>query len=248
MAIDQGAALLNLQEIDLELFRLKAELENLPERLKLSQLKLQYKEIHKKTLALLTRKKDLEIELETLEDERKACLVQQDKLNSDSGSNHRKLKLVERELSGLAKRMEKLEFTSSNILVELTQLEKLQVKSEQAQESLKTQIAALEVLLKRKAQEVYERVQELGEERETEMSQIQEDYLELYHKLAATKAGIAVSRLSVEKCSVCGSHFQEGALSRLKRGPAISECPSCHRMIVVRYEDAFDREADHVEA
>lgn len=240
--MSQGAKLLNLQDIDLEVLRLKAQLEKLPQREELARYKQQLKELSKKLTVLLGRKKDISLELESLQEQRlNAELLKEEKQSLfNQSTEHRLLQTYERELSNLSKQLEKLDFKEQPLKEELKKIELLEAKALKLKETILLEISKLEESLRETAENAIRTIESLVEERVSEVQDIDEELLEHYEDLRVKKNGIAVARLDSQKCSVCGAHFQEGALKRLLKGPALSSCPNCHRMIVVRFEDELD--------
>lgn len=239
----QEVHLLNLQDIDLEALRLKKRLQEEPLRKELLELKEKLKQAQSTYLLIIAKRKDKEMELAeskesytSYQEQMKACAKQQKEAESDA----RLLQSLQLEMSMLAKRIEKIEFTLPGVEGEYEKILMLEEKALATRDRLKGLIAQRETQIRQAAGKAYYKVEELAEERSIEASRLDEDLLERYETLRQKKGGIAVARLQKSRCSACGHHFQDAVLSRYKKGPSLSECPNCHRMLVVRIDDELD--------
>lgn len=237
--MDQGATLLNLQDIDLEILRAQQFLNELPEREQLLKARAAAKEVAKKRTLIVGQKKDIEIEIDGIEDERKEVANRVSEISGEleQGADHRLATQLHRDLSNQAKRIEKLDFTQNQLMEKLERYEKLEKQANETYERLEDAERKLIATIQQKGAEKQEELTRLYQEREDEVANLDELLYEEYEDTKARKNGIGVARLVNERCSACGMQFQEGALSRLLKGPEITECPSCHRMFVVQKDE-----------
>lgn len=237
--MSQGATLLNLQDIDLEILRAQKFLSELPEREQLVKARAAAKEVTKKRTVIVGQKKDIEIEIEDIENERVEVNRKVAEISSelDGNTDHRLITQLNRDLSGQAKRLEKLAFNQDKLMEKLERYETLEKQADETLARLKDAEERLIAAMQSKGSQKQEELERLMQEREDEVSRLDEELLERYEDVRARKNGIGVARLKNERCSACGMQFQEGGLARLLKGPEISTCPNCHRMIVVPQED-----------
>lgn len=76
------------------------------------------------------------------------------------------------------------------------------------------------------------RVRVLAGERKAAIADISEDVLAAYGRATKRFGGLAVERLTGNMPSICRVKLQQGIYGELMRGPIITECPYCHRMLV----------------
>ena len=72
----------------------------------------------------------------------------------------------------------------------------------------------------------------LATERKNVMADISDDVAQRYAKAAKRFGGLAVERLRGNMPTTCRVKLQQGIFGELMRGPIITECPYCHRMLV----------------
>lgn len=233
--MEQGATLLNLQEIDLEILRTQNTLEELPEKKQLIKVRSQIKDLTKKKTALVGKRKDLEMEIESLESELTVVAEKAQELKSklDSNTDHRMASQLDRDYSGQLKRIDKIEHTKAPLYDQLEQYYNLENSADTALAQLKSHESEAYKSLEKRAEELMAALKQLLEERADEAGLLDEESIEIYEDLRQAKGGIAVCQLKGDRCSVCGSHIQGGARAALLKGPEVNRCPSCKRLMVV---------------
>jgi len=114
-----------------------------------------------------------------------------------------------------------------------------------AVEELEKRIKAAEVELKNVEQRVTAALRQLGEEqaalkkevadlqaqREALRSQIGEEMLTIYDRIARAHGGIALAEARDEVCQVCLIHIRPQTFAEVKRNDQIHFCESCHRIL-----------------
>ena len=106
-----GTNLLELQAIDLDLVRERTELSQMPELKTLAQKRKTYAKLKDELLKLVGRRKDLETEVNELNEEEQAC--QQAVTDAQTGgvdpSDYRLVQELELELTDLAKQLDRID-------------------------------------------------------------------------------------------------------------------------------------------
>ena len=237
-----GENLLTLQEIDLDLARRQAELKELLELKELSRKRSAYKKLKAEETKLIAQRKDLEFELEDLvhaqlETEQKVTEAQHD---AEILHDYRQLQDLQMELSDLAKQLDKNAFDQ--------QAKQAEVKDAREREStLIEYVKKFEKALLDDAQKVRDQaaalksqLSEVTARREKCARKLDDHMLERYEAARRAKGGLAVERLEGNVPSVCRMSLTEASIDELHRGPSITECPYCHRLLVV--EDVVEDE------
>ena len=117
--MSEASALLRLQEIDLELMRTKKTAEALPQRQKVAAARAAAKKVAGELTKIVGQRKDLEIELNELEDSKKffsgkVTEIQEGTYNQD----FRSAQELDFTLSTLAKKIEKCDYDTEHLLPE----------------------------------------------------------------------------------------------------------------------------------
>ena len=76
------------------------------------------------------------------------------------------------------------------------------------------------------------RVRVLANERKTVLASISDEVAASYAKASKRFGGLAVERMRGNVPTTCRVKLQQGIFNELLRGPLITECPYCHRMLV----------------
>lgn len=229
-----GQTLINLQDIDLDILRLKKSIDQLPERQRLIKAVKTHKELQQKLNTIVGKRKDIELDIEDIQEQFKDANEKikqtEDALNSNSDS--RLVFNLNRDLAGQIKRKEKLEFSQDGLLEELDKYTQLEEKAQAAlQKLIEVEKANTEAIQKHAAQ-VKEELESLQAERDGEVHHLSDEEYESYELVRERKNGIAVAVLQDGGCSVCGAQFNEGQLHKIKNGEEVSTCPSCSRIFV----------------
>lgn len=239
--VDQAAALLELQQIDLELARAERTLDELPEKKAILEIRSKHREVQN-----LASKADLlvskiEAEIHKMQDE--TSVVQghaddeQAKLMTGQITDHKQVQYISRELDALRRRKDKLEMDTLKLM---ERLEKAQGQRETVHEALE-QLADREVVLVERFREhggeLQNTIAENVAKREAVAGSLDPEMLQRYLSLREAKAGIGVGRLEGDSCSACRMQLPAESVAALAAGPDVGICSHCHRLIVVRVEN-----------
>jgi predicted nucleic acid-binding Zn-ribbon protein len=159
--------------------------------------------------------------------------AEQGRLYDGSVANPKELQAIQAEVASLRSRKSRLEDE------ELDQMER--------RENLEGRLPALEAELK-EARERLDRLEEasgreVGEiaadldrrraEREALVPEFEEELLELYEDLRASKKGVGAAALRDGVCQGCHEKLSPLYLDRLKRAEGIRRCENCRRILVL---------------
>ena len=226
-------ALLNLQEVDREIFKVESELTRLP------------KEREARSEALANRKSML------------------DAKRADAAELRASIKEIEHTTVGLRQRLKKLENESSsgtadasliasyqhemrNIKRNISQAEDDGLKRLARVEALEQEIAEgqaqieeeevafveFEENVAKETEEAKERLEVLRKKRSERSSDgISPSDLEIYRGLLKTRQGEALAELGEGLCEGCFVNLPKNIVVRLARGVELVQCPSCDRIL-----------------
>ncbi len=232
-------ALLNLQECDTQIMRSKKELDELPEVKAIMECRAKRKEIKGKQDQVIEMSDEIEAKIAKLQKEEENVIKKIADLQAklDSSSDYRVTSSVTRDMDGQVKRQ-------AGIAKELDELLERQIKIDNLADQVAEMLERVNHSeqhhtehFKEKGGAIRDRIASLEAERDTLLAQIDPAVAAKYEALRQEKNGIGLSRLEGEHCSICRSEILTGELNKLLKGPALSECPNCHRLMVVREED-----------
>ena len=232
---DSVQALLGLQEIDRQIFRVEAELRRLPR-----ELELRSREIE-------ARKAGVEARLETIRAHR-ARIKEIEDLTTAQRQRGRKLEgealrsrgdaallaAYEHEIRSLKRTVSQAEEDGLAMVDELERLE-AEVQSERA--ALADDEALFEEFranVQRETEAAEARLAELqGHLDATSAAEIPPDHLDLYRRLLTRREGEALAQLSGGICQGCYVEVPKNITIRLARGDLV-QCSSCSRILYVK--------------
>lgn len=236
--MSQASDLLRLQDIDLALIRCRAAVAELPQRARLAAARAAAKRVSGELTKIMGRRKDVEIELADLEQARADYVAKVDEAQAraDEAGGYRDATGVEAQLSNLAKRIEKADFETERLLAELETVEKAERNASELREKLDAQRAELEASLESDVKRLKDEAQALLAERSELTGRMEQPLLSGYERAAKRFGGVAVETLSGNRPSACRVVLQPSSFTDIRRGPAITTCPYCKRILVVSDE------------
>ena len=237
--MSDAKTLLNLTAVDLMLMRIKKQLDELPERAQLLQLRTKRAEVDAKAQQIEHMRKECEQDIRKMQDEEKMlkAKVVEVQQQIDTTNNYKEVAAFTKEIEGFAKRLEKIEFETLKLLersdkitgVEeqvVAALTRLAKQDSDLHESYQSQVGAL------KKEEL-----KAQQTREQLIGSLPGDLVKRYEKAREAKGGFGAAHVEGSHCSGCRVEFTEGQIAKLlsgqESGNAIGECPYCHRLLVV---------------
>lgn len=232
---EEASALLKLQEIDFCLMRAHAQLKAMPQTERLAAVAQAKKKLSSELKRVIGLRKDIEIDIAELQELHEGYEREQHDVRSsidELGHSYKEIQALDTKLSLLAKQLEKLEFKLGVLLEKLDKAEEAEKKLKTLGSKLLADEDALRRSFEQDSADIQASIEDLNEDREDVASRIPEDIRERYAIAAKRFSGLAVERLTGNVPSICRVKLQADAYHDLARGPAISECPYCHRMLV----------------
>lgn len=238
--MDQAAALLALQEADLELLRLRAKLDGLPEKRAILDARAKKREIEALRAKVDVLRSKLEAELRKRTDEVATLTekidVEQAKLIASS--DHRQVQSLSREMDGLKRRRDKVEMESLEFEERIEKAVDQAAKVDVAITQIDAQEASLVATFQEVGGELQQRIRAVEADRATLAGGLDADLLARYEENRTTKSGIGVGRLENGTCTACRMALPATQVALLNAGDEVGVCPACRRLLVVRTECA----------
>lgn len=228
-------ALIRLQEIDLSIMRHKRTLAAMPQVKKLGTVRAARKKLASEVNRIVGRRKDVEMDLsenEAATKRLKEIVGEVQQRYKDENVGYRELADIEAQLTSLAKKLEKRSFQHGELT---TALAKVQAEERRAREMDDRLIAEAESLIasyKSQSAEIEQGLADLTAEREQVAQSISQPILEQYEDAAKRFGGLAVETLKGNKPSTCRVAIPPSSFADVRKGPDITTCPYCHRLLV----------------
>lgn len=233
--MQESQALLRLQEIDIELMRLNGQLKAMPQQKKLAAIVAAKKNLAGKLKTIVGQRKDAEIDLEDNEAAHEKTANRINEVQAEAverGQDFRGIRDLEAHLTALAKQLEKIEFKHTELEANLEKLMKAEQNARDLDARLDAERAAQQESFDRSSANIMASVRQLAVERKAVVADISDEVTQAYAKAAKRFGGLAVERLRGNMPTTCRVKLQQGIFGELMRGPIITECPYCHRMLV----------------
>lgn len=234
---DELQKLLELQDADQVVKRVKHKLDHLEEQqlldeaqAKVDEFERQHAERRVDIDLVQPRVRKLEDEIALLE-ERKAAEAQ--KLYGGEVTNPRELQGLRAELESTDRRISDHEDALLEVLEEnegiQRELDALAERSAEQQREVDDREAARDAA----AKDLLAELAEAEVARDAVRAQVPDDLLAAYDDATATSRGLAVGKLEDGMCTGCRIDLPRVEVSELRQGPPLTRCPECQRLLVV---------------
>lgn len=233
--MSEATSLVRLQDIDLRLLRHASTLAAMPEQKRMKTIGLAKHKVASELSKIVGQRKDVEIDIADLEErlnhyQEKTAEVQQ--IAAAREQNYRNIQDLESQLTSLAKRIEKAEFDLGPLHESLDHLRLAERNARLMADRLDEEMTNTRTAYERNSENIKKQIVELAEERADVVSGISPKVMAAYEVTRTRFKGLAVERLVGNIPSICRVKLQPALFHDLSCGPAIAECPYCHRMIV----------------
>lgn len=228
-----------LQACDTAYVRLEKELESLPEAKQIMDCRAKRRELKGKQDQVVELSDEVDSKLSKLQAEEERVIAKIAELQStlDSTSDYRVSQSVTKDMQGQVKRQESIALEQNELLERQIKVDKLAAQVAGMLAKLDHSEQHLTDDFKKKGGEIKERMGRSLAERKALLVQLDAQLASKYESIRKEKGGIALARLDGDHCSVCSTVILTGQLAKLKKGPALTECPNCHRLMVVEDEE-----------
>ncbi len=230
--------LLDLQEIDTSLDRLRHRRANLPEQARVEELSTKARvladrvtalEVEVADVALEQRKADQDVELV-----RDRAVKDANLLDSGTISDPKQLTHLQSEIASLARRQSELEDVEIEIMERLEQAEHRLRDLLIDKEQLDTELAQAQTMRDAALAELASGEADLLADRERVAATIEASVREFYDRLRGEYAGVGAARLFRGRCEGCRIELTPVDISRIREAPEneILRCEECRRILI----------------
>ncbi|GCE48050.1 hypothetical protein EI42_06080 [Thermosporothrix hazakensis] len=230
--IQIAARLFELQQLDLEMDHLTAELRSVDNALQDSPtirgLRSEYKLAEQQLQSSQQAQREAEW---TLEETNHRLTSQEERLSQATASNAKELQTVQQEIQQLQAQQSRQEEAVREIadLVESLQevLRNRQEALKQAEEAREAECASL----RQRYSRLQEQQQALERQRQQLISELEPGLVERYQKMRRTKQGHAVSRVENDSCQWCRALLAPSELQLVQMSAELQSCTNCGRIL-----------------
>ena len=235
--LDTLQALLGLQEIDRQIFRVEAELRRLP-----AELAARREALERRTAELEEQRRaafELRMQIKEIEDVTTQQRQRQRKLEGEAmraKTDAALLAAYDHEIRSLKRTIGQAEEDGLQLVESVEEIEGRAAALEAELAEERRVFDEFRRNVERETAEAEVRVAELHRELEKHSAQdVPPDHLDLYRRLLSTREGEALAELQGQICQGCYVAIPKNLAVRLARGVDLVQCPSCDRILYVRY-------------
>lgn len=233
---EELAALLRMQQVDMEIIRLNKELSALPQRKVIVSAREKKRTVEEKRAKVEAMRTAAEQKLSRVSDE-DALLAEKQRIAQaaveGAQGNYRNVEARTKEMNGYAKRRSTLEEELDALGAELAKVQEVE-----------SQMNTLLEAINRQEKEAIEEFQAQGGALKNDIARLEAgkarvsaalsaELAALYEKTAARSGGVALARLLDGKCGACRTTITGGRLIDLKSQAPLGVCPNCNRLLIV---------------
>lgn len=230
----QTQTLYQLSKLDRELVRAKKELDSIPEAAQIVECRAKRKELKAKQDQVFELTDEVNEKLAKFDKEETELIAKINELQKtlDTSTDYRVTSKVTRDMNGLVKRQGTISEETDALLERQIKIDHLAAQVSDMLQKLDHKEHHLTEDFKEKGGKAKAKIDDIQARINAAAASLPETLLTRYNKLKAEKNGIAVAYFEQTHCSACHTEFATGALSKLKGGPEVGECPNCHRIFL----------------
>jgi len=223
--------LIELQEVDKEIYALKRRFDEIPTRIKSLDLELENANFAVKTKddelkAVQLKRKEKEIDLETKENSIKKFQGQLYQVKTNNEYN-----AIEKEIGGMKADKSLLEEEILGIFDKIETAEKNLAEAKKALTEDKKRIDSDKSGIESEKKEIEAKLVEFQEKRKTILPMIDKETLARYERILYGKDGLALVPVRGDNCGGCFVHLPPQVINEIRIKEQIIYCERCARML-----------------
>ncbi|MGH9770006.1 MAG: zinc ribbon domain-containing protein [Blastocatellia bacterium] len=231
--------LISLQDVDVEIKRLREEVESLPSRRE--ELERQFAESVKEYVAIKQELDDAQDARRRLEGDLEREQEKHQKFKNDlmKATNEREYTTAVREIDVARKTVSTLE---TEILKLMERIEKLEAQVAERTPEMESRRVEVDRQLKEwlsAADTNQQRLDTLRAERGAKMQALSPDARATYERLSRMRSGFALAEARDYSCMACRMKIRPQIFSDIRKGDSIITCESCGRILYFKVEAAI---------
>lgn len=226
--------LISLQDVDVEIKRLKSEIDSLPARRELFES--QFAAENKEFLDLKQQADDARAQRGSLEEELNAEQQKMEKFKTDlmKATNEREYSTAVREIDVAKKAISALE---TEVLKLMEQIEKLDAQIQERTPEIEAKRVELDRQLteyESLAKTDHQKLEKLIAERTPMIQTLSQDTRSTYERMSKIKSGLALAEARDYSCLACRMKIRPQVFNDIRRGEILITCENCGRILFYR--------------
>ena len=228
---DEIKRLIELQQLDGEIFRIKGELEAMPEKLKefsaiIKEKESIYTTSEEKSKKLKVQQKEKEIELQTKEEAIKKHQTQLYQLKTN-----KEYTAMEKEIASLKADNSILEEGIIKLLDETDAVEKEITENKKIYEQEKSRIESEKKKVEQEKIQFETELKNIESQRSEFVKNIDKDILSKYERILQAKDGLALVPVVLDACDGCNMNLPPQVINEVKLKNDLIFCGNCSRIL-----------------
>ncbi|MGI6591400.1 MAG: zinc ribbon domain-containing protein [Eggerthellaceae bacterium] len=226
-----------LQDIDVAATNAKRELEGLPQRKQLADIRAKLEAIREKQQEIDKLAESNRTELSRVGAEIEILSIRQEETQKkidEAGTDFRAIESLSKDMASMTARTGELEKNRETIHERDNQIAKVKRQIEAAIDALAQQEASVSEVLNGKIGVLEDQLSKEEDEHKQLIAALPDQVAAEYERARRHCGGVALSELVDGQCSTCRSKLEETRLLQVRRQAPLSVCPMCHRLLIVR--------------
>ena len=233
---DDIIALVQLQQLDLDLMRRKKELDELPQRAVILEARQKKAAIAEKQGKVVGLKREVSRKVTRINDEDSSLAKKQQGTEAAIAAakgEYRNVEARTKELASITKRRAAIAADLDKVLEELAKIEELEAQIALAVEEVDARESAAIASFKEQGGALKMAIIRQEAERARMVESLDACVVAAYEKARARSGGVAIGRLHEERCGVCRHGIEGGRLIELRAQAPLGTCPHCKRLLII---------------
>lgn len=232
-------ALYDVQAIDLDISKMERQLDELPQRQRILQLREKRTAISEKLSQVEALRKDATKKLNRINDEDASLQKKEAGVQAAieaAGNDFRNAESRTKELDGIFRRRNELAESRESVSGELSKIKALEAQVGAALEELDAAESQETESFKSEGTALMKSIAAGKAKRDAVLGQVSPDVGRLYSKTSALFDTVFIGKLEGSACSVCRAKIEPGRLIAIMNEAPLSTCPSCKRLLIIDEE------------
>lgn len=233
---EQIAALMKLQHIDLECARLQKQLDELPQKVQILEVRKKLAAVAEKQSQVEAMQKDARTKLTHVEAEDADLAAKQEEAQdaiNRAAADFRSVSAHTKELEGYAARREVLAGEKDELNAKLAQVSTLLQEMERMHAAFAAKEEEFVASYKAQGGEILAAIAARKPEREALSQMVGQGIMPQFERIAKSKGGVALAYLNEDQCNTCRTKFDQSRVLGLRQEAPLTLCPACGRLMIV---------------
>ena len=229
-------ALRKLAHLDRERIQAQLALTKLPQQEQAARVRGKLEGVAVKIGKVQAMRDEATAQRQALRDEDAQLVERQDEVQAQIGEvqgDYRRVTALTRDLEGIAKRRETVQFEAGKLDERLSEVEAVLAQATAARDALAQQEADLAASYRQEGGALKAKADAALAARDGLLAELPGDVATDYERVLAKCGGVALAAIAGGACSACRSPIDADRMLQLRKEAPLSHCPSCGRLIVV---------------